>query len=342
MENQGSLVSIIIPCYNCGRYLRQCLESVLQQTYQNIEVIAVNDGSKDKTPEILAQMASTDARLVVINKKNGGVSSARNAGLDAAQGTYIAFVDADDTLSPTAIQDLTAAMDEQTDMVIGSNREYWFYKKDFVKEPCRLSTEEIREKFAPFNVLIKTVWKILYRRSVIEENGIRFHGEMHFGEDYHFNLTYVKDIRRGARIISSMVYNYYNYRSAAHKKYFPHLNEFFINIFDAVFAYYGSEPIPFDARKYFINANLDLMTRYYLMNADANERSLRIGRTYAIIKEYFSTEEIRPCLPEERFLALEENRTEDYIRLCYPHFHLWLLKNKLWNFMLIMKKKIIR
>ncbi len=93
-------VSVIVPIYNAEKYLNKCLESIIGQTYKNLEIILVDDGSSDNSPTICDAWAQIDSRIRVIHKKNGGVSSARNAGIDLAQGDYIGFVDADDWIEP--------------------------------------------------------------------------------------------------------------------------------------------------------------------------------------------------------------------------------------------------
>ena len=90
------LLSVIIPCYNCQNTIEKCINSILEQTIIDFEIIAVNDGSKDSTLSILKKMSERDKRIVVIDKENSGPSSARNTGLDIAQGEYIGFVDSDD------------------------------------------------------------------------------------------------------------------------------------------------------------------------------------------------------------------------------------------------------
>ena len=92
------IVSIIVPIYNTEKYLRKCVDSILKQTYENLEVILVNDGSPDNSLEICREYERLDSRVKVINKKNGGLSSARNAGLEICTGKYITFVDSDDYL----------------------------------------------------------------------------------------------------------------------------------------------------------------------------------------------------------------------------------------------------
>lgn len=99
-----SKVSVIVPVYNVEKYVAQCLDTIINQSYENIEIICVNDGSKDNSKQILDQYARLDSRVVVIDKENGGLSSARNAGVEASSGDYILFVDSDDYLSTNAVE----------------------------------------------------------------------------------------------------------------------------------------------------------------------------------------------------------------------------------------------
>ena len=104
MKTEKPLVSFIIPIYNVAPYLEKCIMSVLNQSFENYEIIAVNDGSTDNSGEILEKFGKEDVRVHVITKKNGGVSSARNAGIAAAKGTWLYFVDGDDFLLPDILQ----------------------------------------------------------------------------------------------------------------------------------------------------------------------------------------------------------------------------------------------
>lgn len=98
-----SLVSVIVPVYKVEKYLDKCVESIVEQTYKNLEIILVDDGSPDNCPSMCDSWAQKDSRIKVIHKENGGVSSARNSALDAAAGDYICFVDSDDFIEPNAV-----------------------------------------------------------------------------------------------------------------------------------------------------------------------------------------------------------------------------------------------
>lgn len=106
------MVSVVVPIYRVEKYLRKCVDSLLQQTYKNIEIILVDDGSPDACPEICDELKETDDRIVVIHKKNGGLSDARNAGIQIANGTYITFIDSDDYVGIHYIETLVKAIED--------------------------------------------------------------------------------------------------------------------------------------------------------------------------------------------------------------------------------------
>ena len=107
------LVSVIIPAYNIEDYIGRCLDSIISQTYKNLEIIVVDDGSRDYTGEILDNYAKKDRRIKVIHKENGGVSSARNKGIEAAEGDYIGFIDGDDLIEPEMYKTLVDLLEEE-------------------------------------------------------------------------------------------------------------------------------------------------------------------------------------------------------------------------------------
>ena len=206
--NEQPLVSVIIPVYNVERYLAQCLDSVSHQTYQNLEIICVNDGSRDGSPDILRRYADEDARIQVIDKANGGVSRARNDALDCARGEYIMFVDSDDWVEPDACENAVNAMREyDADIVMWSyvsETENRSSRKVIFPETTVFEKEEVRAKLHRRFVgamgedlshpeLVDSlcpVWGKLYRRSLIQKSGARFVDLAEIGsyEDGFFNL----------------------------------------------------------------------------------------------------------------------------------------------------------
>ena len=110
-------ISVIIPCYNVENYVARCLDSVINQTYNNLEIICVNDGSTDNTLAILKDYAKKDSRIKIIDKKNGGLSSARNAGIEVASYEYVVFLDSDDWIEPNTYELAISKMDDDIDLV---------------------------------------------------------------------------------------------------------------------------------------------------------------------------------------------------------------------------------
>ena len=112
------MISVIVPIYNVERYINKCIDSIIHQSYKNLEIILVDDGSPDKCGEIIDEYSRIDKRIHVIHKSNGGLSSARNAGLDIASGDFIGFVDSDDWIEPTMYEEMLSFMEkEQLDLV---------------------------------------------------------------------------------------------------------------------------------------------------------------------------------------------------------------------------------
>jgi len=117
-QSKHPLISVIVPVYNVEKYLERCVKSILLQTYDRLEIILVNDGSKDGSGKLCDELAKGDPRIVVLHKENGGASSARNAGLDLAHGEYIGFVDSDDWIAPDMYEYCLRAIDAHDAQVV--------------------------------------------------------------------------------------------------------------------------------------------------------------------------------------------------------------------------------
>ena len=183
------MVSIIVPVYNAERFLENCVQSVLGQTYRDIQLILVNDGSSDNSGSLCDAFAAQDSRTVVIHQKNAGVSAARNAGLEAARGEYIGFVDADDTIAPDTYEKAIKAVGG-CDMVMWDAVTVW---PDGRREPDSidlLATDCVLEKKDWYPQLLRymagAVWRCLYRRELVTD--IRFPVGVKLSEDRLFNI----------------------------------------------------------------------------------------------------------------------------------------------------------
>lgn len=170
------LISIIVPVYNSERYLAACLDSILTQSYQNLEIIVVNDGSSDFSLEILKKYEESDDRLTVYSQENSGPSEARNIGLSVATGNLITFVDSDDMLLPHALEELHKVLIKHgADLVAGDIIRDKIYEKHDVPKKFPYRTFTAQEAIADAlyqKTLLPSAWGILYRRSLFE--GLNF------------------------------------------------------------------------------------------------------------------------------------------------------------------------
>lgn len=211
-------VSVIIPAYNAEKYIKRCVDSISAQSYKDLEIIVVDDGSKDNTLKICNEMKERDDRLVVISKANGGVSAARNMGLSVAKGDYIMFVDADDTIESRMIDVLVNSLD-------GYDLVYSKYKKIKADETIYINEYNIKnlndcDRLKYFigdktkkkkNMLYKSsimgsVWRILFRKKVID--GLEFNSELKYSEDFLFMMQ-VFEKNPKISYIDEYLYNYY-------------------------------------------------------------------------------------------------------------------------------------
>lgn len=206
-------ISIIIPVYNAEAFLHECLNSICQQTFTNFEVWMINDGSKDSSGKICDSFVQKDSRFHVIHKSNSGVSSARNMGIEAANGEWIAFVDSDDTVDTEYLQTLyrsTSQADPETLFMQG----FKTVKNNSVRETRefphqRFHSQEISSCF--HDLLIHRSgypFGKLYNIHIIRKHHIRFNEQIHYAEDVMFMLTYICHITT-IQTLSGAHYNYY-------------------------------------------------------------------------------------------------------------------------------------
>ncbi len=216
MENK--LVSIIIPVYNCEKYIEGAIRSTLNQSYENIEVIAVNDGSGDNSKALIEKFAEKDKRVILVDKENGGVSSARNAGINAAKGEYIMFLDADDEYLPSAVEDMLGELEDDTELLVGSLRKIWIKTHDCNFDRLCITKNDLLNCFFDYNKYFYFSCGNVYLADIIKRHSLRFNEKVHFSEDYEFNLNYIKHTENKLKVIDKLVYNYYIYRSGSHEK----------------------------------------------------------------------------------------------------------------------------
>lgn len=212
------LVSIVMPVYNCEPFLRQCLDSVLSQTYQNWELLCIDDGSKDGSYDVLMEYASTDSRIKALSHSNMGPGKTRNAGIDLAQGDYYLFLDADDFIEPCLLERaVSRAVGAAADIVVW---DIWFYNDKFqhVQHPPVGILHfapflERREVFSwrdsPDNILLSFQnwpWNKLFSAHFVRSNGLRFQEDVRRTEDVMFVCAALMKADRIAAVDGRLTY----------------------------------------------------------------------------------------------------------------------------------------
>ena len=243
MDKQAIDISVIVPIYNCEKYLEQCVLSLVNQSKKEMEIILVNDGSTDQSGQICKRLQNHYPNIVVIHQENGGVTAARNTGLQYTQGKYIGFVDADDYVDNKMYQIMFADMiDNHADLVVGS----------IIK--IKLDGSQTTETFEftccdSIHFLIEclnndqfiTCWRCLFKKDIIDNNQIAFTPKRKTGEDQEFVYKYMMH--------SGTIYNSkqacYFYRITGHSAMFQASYKHFDNI-EAMVAIdaYGKKCLP--------------------------------------------------------------------------------------------------
>lgn len=189
LKESGVLVSYVVPVYNVEKYINTCIKSIQNQRYKNIEIIIIDDGTPDKSGEIIDEIAKFDTRIRVVHKDNEGVSTARNIGIDMAKGEYIVFVDGDDYIeSDYTDYMLSLICDSNADMALTLNNYTDFDRMqssyDYI---TTYSNDEALEAIYS-NKINVAVWNKIYKKEFLEENNIRFCSEFWFAEGMTFNI----------------------------------------------------------------------------------------------------------------------------------------------------------
>lgn len=215
------LISIIIPVYNVEKYLRQCLESIQQQTYPDWEAILVDDGSSDGSSAICDEYAKKDGRFRVVHQANAGVSSARNVGLNNAHGKWITFLDADDRLKNNALEYYADHVNENIDMVMAGyvsldDESNVIFEpqthEDFLLDKEQALTMMYKPMWFPYQGYL---WNKCYRKSLIDAHHLRFDERIFFNEDRLFVTQYLCSILKEVLYTSSVVYEYCKHNGSA-------------------------------------------------------------------------------------------------------------------------------
>lgn len=284
-------ISVIIPVYKSEKYICKCVDSILAQTHTNIEILLVDDGSPDNCPYICDKLALKDNRIKVIHKENGGVSSARNMGIECAEGKYITFVDSDDTLNPCSLESLyTRIKETSAHMAAGSIA--WIMPK---KTDYHILNNEFVDEYSIVPGLIKyvkqfdgSVWGKLYKKSIIDENKIRFTNGIPMGEDTQFLIAYM-GYCKGICMTDDIVYNYdLSVVGSAIKKYYEDYDLYMFTLFETMSIVIKKSHLTKEEKELYVSAAADKFccdsVRYYIENITNTKEVIK--RIKRILKKY--------------------------------------------------------
>ena len=216
-------VSIIVPVYNVEKYIKSCIDSLLSQTCKDFEIILVDDGSKDKSSEICDEYAASNDRIRVIHRQNTGQAGARNAGLLMAEGSHVMFVDADDRITPDALERLTAELEKDDDLlmfnIVGDNTDGPLLKAAGTAKITVLSDDDRKKLLADTYAPMREYYPLLhdqrispctklYRKAFLDENDLRFPEDVKVHED----TPYAVSVFHAAKKIRYIDLDIYHYR----------------------------------------------------------------------------------------------------------------------------------
>ena len=331
------LISIIIPVYNAEKYLSKCIESLINQSIENIEFIFINDGSIDNSKLIIESYMKKDKRILLINKQNSGASDCRNIGIEKAKGQYVGFVDSDDWVAPNMFETLYKNIKyNKSDMCIGGYN--LLINNSITKIKLNLNKKIYRDKEIINEIAIPMVesnsinesnknqgfiWNNIYNLNIIRDNNIKFHTNLKIGEDILFNLNFLKYCTK-VSISDSFGYFYRYNQNSQTVSYNKNLK----NIMDELFKEISSFIENNDLLKY-TDKRLDIllvnMSNYMIVN-ESNLKSImdikyRINNISKICSNPKLQESIKKLYIEE--LTLKKRLT------------LFLIKNKLSIILLI-------
>lgn len=212
-------LTVVVAAYNVQEYIGKCLDSLVNQTYKDMEILIVNDGSRDKTEVIVREFEKKYKNIKLLNKENGGLSSARNYGIKFARGEYIAFVDGDDYLDEETYEKvMTKLIDEKVDLAIFSYKKVFGDKYKKIRLNKKLYVGSFLKKlFSKSDEASIVVWNKIFKKDIITENNVYFENRAYF-EDTGFIFRYLYFVNK-ITIVEETLYYYIQHTASLTKKF---------------------------------------------------------------------------------------------------------------------------
>lgn len=289
------LITVIIPVYNVEKYLKKCLDSIINQTFTDFEIILVDDGSKDNSGIICDEYATKNSRIIVIHKENGGVSSARNLGITKASGEWILFVDADDVVpQDTLLYYANTIPSNDIDMILGSYVECdengITTKSDLRQFEKLIDMIDCLKLFYQSDTTLFQgyIWNRPMKHSVIRENKLQFNESIHFKEDGLFAVQYMLCCSRKCLYSSHIVYNYYQHENSSMHIYNSAVSDKYLTNYDARILCLQYIKSVYNDKDLINKAKYSILKFYYkiksrIRNTSRDSLSLRANLFYRLI-----------------------------------------------------------
>ena len=335
------MVSVVIPVYNGAALLEQCLRSVLAQSYEDLQVIVIDDGSKDASYEICEKIAQKDSRVCLVRQKNAGVSAARNKGISLAKGVFILFVDADDFMSADAVKALVEACTPDVDLVIGSHEEFRGRKVELrMRKSETITKDEFCTDALRVEKLVRAAWGKLYRTDILRRKQVLFDRTIPFMEDTLFTWEYCKHVR-AIKTIDQIVYRYRLGGMASTVKYYPERYSYFVTALQVYADFYGGvEQIPLDFLREKVNGGLLDCMIHYLCHCGRKEAQAKIVKTLDEFAPYLNEKIIGiKCASPELEQAILERDSKRIVSILYRRRWLRICLKKMKNAFYYIKSK---
>lgn len=326
IRNDSPKISVVVPVYNVEKYIHRCVDSLINQTLTDIEIILVDDGSPDNCSVICNRLAEQDSRIKVVHKQNGGLSSARNAGMKIATGDYIGFVDSDDDVEPDMYEKMfRVAEQHNVDFIMADYLRFPSNGEPYLKtlniDGGYYNREKIIKDIFPQLIMgenidygpLLSVWHCLYNRQFLEDNSLVFDEEVRWSEDNIFNAIMGYNCNSFYYMKGEGLYHYYNnpgtittsYRKGAWRVY-KTMNEHLHNYFDGI-------------KDYDFSPQLKLHLIYYVCNC--------IGQAMTLEKKQ-AINEISNVLNDEALVRVFKNFVPDKTVQQKLKIQLLLMKHK--------------
>lgn len=347
------LVSIVLPVYNCEKYLRECIDSILAQTYGTWELLIIDDGSTDASPNICDEYARSETRIKVFHQSNSGVSYSRNTGIEASSGQFIVFCDSDDYLEPEYLETLLqTARDHPSyehiwccfQTVSGSDREN--ARPNYVlHDPVSFySVKEIMTLHAMW--LDTSPWNKLFNANIIKQNHLRFAENLSLGEDFLFNLSYLDcSSQQRIAVIAQPLYNYrLRKEDSLGTKYRVDLFEIYKHLNNQCHLYLNKWNVPPSQWNLQYNNEFYMYEKVFRNNMRAPEKTkaekIRLNSTLMRENTFRKILRTRTCFVHPLYLWAYRSGNYDYVLIvdCLVRFKHFLLQY-IHNFKVVYLKK---